>query len=336
MFAADPRGGLGTWCPPPASRPQNLPSLLSRHQHAERQHRPNGYLRAALPAGHRSVRLGVLPCVCPAVGQRLPLGEAGGRAYVWWGPQECGHGPSCMRLGQKERAARTSRGPARRATGPGATAPKGGACETVAAELGAGGCAPGLARYEGEGWVSGRGCGGPGPARLYAVPWGWGVRLGGALWSRMLVGGAGRQVRRQMTAWGVKQGLERTGVPAASPGWGGGGFEVPGLGGTLLGTLFTPCPTPALQGPHSQNTWGPDAFSPSPWLPERAPFLEAGPRASGGHPGLGLPLPPTPTPSSGRASWGSGLVTTTCVPKQAAVWSVLWRPRPCTQHSCWG
>ena len=161
---------------------------------------------------------------------------------------------------------------------PGATAPKGGACEVVAAELGAGGCAPGLAPYEGERWVSGRVRGGPGPARLYAVPWGWGVRLRGALWSRMLVGGAGRQVRRQMTAWGVKQGLERIGVPAASPGWGEGGFEVPGLGGTPLGTLFTPCPTPALPGSHSQNTWGPDAFSPSPWLPERAPFLEAGPR----------------------------------------------------------
>lgn len=183
--------------------------------------------------------------------------------------------------------------------------------------------------------MSGRGRGGPGPARLYAVPWGWGVRLGGALWSGMVVGGAGRRVRRQMTAWGVKQGLERIGVPAASPGWGEGGFEVPGLGGTLLGTLFTPCPTPALQGPHSQNTWGPDAFSPSPWLPERAPFLEAGPRSSG-RPPRTLPLPPHPTPSSGRASRRSGLVTTTRVPIQAAVWSVLWRPRPCTQHSCWG
>lgn len=30
------------------------------------------------------------------------------------------------------------------------------------------------------------------------------------------------------------------------------------------------------------------------------------------------------------------MVTTTCVPKQAAVWSPLWRLRPCIQHSCWG
>lgn len=30
------------------------------------------------------------------------------------------------------------------------------------------------------------------------------------------------------------------------------------------------------------------------------------------------------------------MVTTTRVPKQAAVWSPLWRLRPCIQHSCWG
>lgn len=47
--------------------------------------------------------------------ERLEAGTT--EACVWWGPQECGHSPACMRFGQKERAARTSRGPEPRATG---------------------------------------------------------------------------------------------------------------------------------------------------------------------------------------------------------------------------
>lgn len=69
--------------------------------------------------------------------ERLEAGTT--KACVWWGPQECGQGPTYRRFGQKERAARTSRGPEPRATGPGATAPKGGACEIVVVR-GRGGC----------------------------------------------------------------------------------------------------------------------------------------------------------------------------------------------------
>lgn len=65
--------------------------------------------------------------------KRLEAGTT--KVCVWWGPQECGQDPACRRLRQQERAVRTSRGPEPRATGPGATAPKGGACEIVAAEL---------------------------------------------------------------------------------------------------------------------------------------------------------------------------------------------------------
>ena len=185
--------------------------------------------------------------------------------------------------------------------------------------------------------MSGRGRGGPGPARLYAVPWGWGVRLRGALWSRMLVRGAGRQVRRQMTAWGVKQGLERIGVPAASPGWGEGVLKFQGWGAPHWGPSSHHAPPQPCRDP-IHKTFGAQMPSAPPLGFQREhPSWKQDPRHPGGHRGLGLPVPtPTPTPSSGRASWGSGLVTTTRVPKQAAVWSVLWRPRPCTQHSFWG
>lgn len=81
--------------------------------------------------------------------KRLEAGTT--KVCVWWGPQECDQGPACRRFHQQERAAQTSWGPEPRVTGPGATAPKGGGCETAAAELWAGGCASGLACYGGRG-----------------------------------------------------------------------------------------------------------------------------------------------------------------------------------------
>lgn len=93
------------------------------------------------------------------------------------------------------------------------------------------------------------------------------------------------------------------------PRLGRGGLEVPGLGRTLLGTLWPPCPTPALQGTHSQNTLDPAAVSPSPWVPGRAPLLEAGPWASVRPPSAWCSAPhphPHPHPVKWQSQLGVG------------------------------
>lgn len=95
-----------------------------------------------------------------------------------------------------------------------------------------GGLSMGLAcSWGGEEGVSGRGCGGPGPVGLLAVPWGWDVMQGAMWgWGGTVVQGAVWSHRETNweaqtavgLAWGVKQGMERIGVPSSILRLGGG------------------------------------------------------------------------------------------------------------------
>ena len=77
--------------------------------------------------------------------------------------------------------------------------------------------------------MSGRGCGGPGPVVLLAVPWGWDVMQGagvrGHRGPRCCLEPQGDELGGTDScglAWGVKQGMERIGVPSSVLRLGGG------------------------------------------------------------------------------------------------------------------
>lgn len=184
--------------------PQNRLSLLCRHQDAERQHSPNGCVRPALPAGHRSARPGLsagaeaMPgrgCIHSPV--RLSGETLGGRHY------DCAQGPARSSSWQRERAvsqqlAATPGDPG----GPRRTAlalPESGALAWGLWDVG-----PGRRRARGQGgWdilgEVGRGC--LAEAVVGQAPWGsQQCRRLGAPWLTVPLKAAGRWAGRQKTA----------------------------------------------------------------------------------------------------------------------------------------